>query len=103
MNAIFDFPIWEDCPYREIIPSQYTIRKGTEYLIISFESDEIIKNVTMRNESVNSDSVRVMVANLGSAVFEHRHPGEYLAMIRRRIQDVSLLEEYRVLTNNYGS
>jgi len=119
MIELFDFPVWKDCPFRKKVPRIYKIRKGTyvdsaiEYLIISYETEGCVKHASMRLSDA-SRGLKPLVGNLGSSIFEERHPEEFLKLIRRdalraRYQeptplgDQILWKEYRDLTELAGT
>ena len=57
MSEVFDFPVWEDCPFRDAVPRAYKIRRGfskdmdSEMFLISYETEGIIKHVDIRMPS----------------------------------------------------
>lgn len=42
---VTDFPIWSDCPFSELIPSMYTVRKQEENVAVVWQNGETVKHV----------------------------------------------------------
>ena len=95
MTDIRELSLWEDCPFREMVPEVYQIRHGVlhdkECLAIVFDGGGVVKHVVVQfKEQEDLPNIKgfvvPMVGSLGGAIFEERHPETYMALVKRDAQ-----------------
>lgn len=75
------------------VPAIYTVRENDELFVISYEVDGDVQfHCDMNIEQKNIDAA---VKNLGSMVFEKRHPGAYMRIIKQTATGQNLSDEDR--------
>lgn len=93
MTQVTDFPIWDDCPFRDRVPACIEIRKGKsgEQTVLAFWWPEFEFHVDMDADKLELDDpdelskmLEVVMGNLTGAVFNKEFPGRFAETLEAR-------------------
>ncbi len=94
VRSVLDLPIWTDCPWRNKVPAEIEIRRGTVYAdqgeVVSFwwPKQQLHVDVVADETVIGIDGaervVPPMLSNLAGAVFDREYPDMYMTCVKLR-------------------
>lgn len=89
--SVLDLPIWDDCPFWELVPEEIEIRLGEMHgnQVLAFWWPKHQLHITMDFETLDLESmdktVEVVISNLTGAQFNKEYPGIFDMILKARL------------------